>query len=134
MDGLGFFRLYNLNQSSTRFFCGTRCTNFFLWSTTHKKFYILMCLVLCCKQHHITMIYYKRGKLTLFRVWVDVTLLGLNDQLNQINCWLNHIDIRRVDNVQHRLSSTELDGSVCFTQIMFKNDDDVTIPDRQFLD
>jgi len=83
-----------------------------MWSTTHKNFYKLVQLFICCKPHQIIMdtsiinpntklvcSLLQRGKFNLVRVRNDVTLFGLKDQLDQINRRLNHRDTRRVDNV-----------------------------------
>jgi len=52
-------------------------------------------------------IYYNKGNPNLFKIRVDVTLLVLNDELSHINCWLNHKDIRTVDNVEYRRPLTD---------------------------
>jgi len=45
------------------------------------------------------------GKPNLFRVWVDVTLKDMNDQLDQINQQLNHKDRRRVEDIGYQRPS-----------------------------
>jgi len=57
------------------------------------------------------------GKPNLFMANIDVTLYGLNDQLAQINVFLNHKDTRTVDNVEHRRLSINSDGHVMFTEM-----------------
>jgi len=42
-------------------------------------------------------VYFNGGNSNLFRVWVDVTLVDLKDQLDQINQRLNHRDAKKVD-------------------------------------
>ena len=49
----------------------------------------------------------------------------LKDQLDLINCRLNHKDTRRVDNVEYRRPSIIVDGRVWFAQMKLKNDNDV---------
>ncbi|AES98346.1 hypothetical protein MTR_5g067330 [Medicago truncatula] len=69
-------------------------------------------------------IYCNRGKPPLFfRIHTDVTFSGLKDQLDQINHQLNHRDTRRVDDVEYRCPSTDLDGSVRFSRMKLMNDD-----------
>jgi hypothetical protein len=53
-------------------------------------------------------VYYNWGKPPhMLRVCTDVTLSGLKDQLDQINCQLNHKDTRSVDGVNYRRPSTD---------------------------
>ena len=70
-------------------------------------------------------VYYNKGKPTLLRIRVDVTLSGLKDQLNQINRDLHYREIRSVDSIEYRRPSTGSDGSIEYTQMKLKNDDDV---------
>ena len=70
-------------------------------------------------------VYYNKGKPILLRIRVDVTLSGLKDQLNQINCDLHYRDTRSVDSIEYRRPSTGSDGSIEYTQMKLKNDDDV---------
>jgi hypothetical protein len=68
----------------------------------------------------LTSIYYNGGKPNLFRVWVDVTLSELKDQLDQINHRLNNMNTRRMDNVKYHRPSTNSNGSVQFTHIIYE--------------
>jgi len=70
-------------------------------------------------------VYYNMGKPHLFRVRNDVTLSGLNDQMDQINHQLNYRDTRRVDNVKYWCPLTDLARRVQFSQMNLRNDDDV---------
>jgi len=50
----------------------------------------------------LVVVYHNKGKRPhLFRVWNDVTLSGLKDQLNKIKRQINHKDTRRVDGVEY---------------------------------
>jgi len=74
----------------------------------------------------LVVVYYNGGKPPyLFWIHTDVTLSGLNGQLDQINRQLNYKDIRMVDGVEYRRPSTDLAGSVRFNQMKHMNDDDV---------
>ncbi|KEH40583.1 hypothetical protein MTR_1g031920 [Medicago truncatula] len=64
-------------------------------------------------------------KPNLFRVRNDFTLYGLKDQLDQINCRLNHKDTRRVDSDEYRRPSTGSNGSIQFTHTKLRNEKDV---------
>ncbi|KEH34624.1 hypothetical protein MtrunA17_Chr3g0110961 [Medicago truncatula] len=48
-----------------------------------------------------------QGKPNLFRVWIDVTLEDLKDQLDQINKRLNHRDTRRMEDVGYQRPSID---------------------------
>jgi len=61
-------------------------------------------------------VYYNSGKINLFRVHVDVTLSGLNDQLDQIKWCLNHIDTKWLEKVKYCCSSIDIDKRVWFTR------------------
>ncbi|AES68747.1 40S ribosomal S10-like protein, putative [Medicago truncatula] len=61
----------------------------------------------------------------LFNVRDDVTLKDLNDQLNEINKGLNHIDIRRVKYVWYERPSFNSKGRLTFNRPELTNDDDV---------
>jgi len=71
-------------------------------------------------------VYYNKGKTPhLFRIRIDVTLFGLKDQLDQINCQLNHRDTRRVDGVDYWRPSTDSARIVQFSRMKLENDDDM---------
>lgn len=94
---------------------------------------------ICSKPHHMTMhtylvdlnmklaaIYYKvENPICSRSVFIDVTLSGFTDQPDEMNNFLNHKNTRRLDNVEHRLPSTDLIGSVHFTQMKLMNDNNV---------
>jgi len=61
----------------------------------------------------------------LFRIHNDVTLSVLKDELNQINCQLNHRDTRRVVKVEYRCPLSDSAGSLRFSRMKLMNDDDV---------
>lgn len=65
------------------------------------------------------------GGPNMFRVHLDVTLYGLKDHQDQINSSLNHKDTRRMDNVEYRCPSMDLDWGVRFTQMKLWNDGNV---------
>jgi hypothetical protein len=48
------------------------------------------------KNTHLVVVYYNKGKPTLFQIYMDVTLCGLKHQLDQLNGRLNKGDARRV--------------------------------------
>lgn len=54
----------------------------------------------------LAVVYYNGWKPNLFRVYVDVTLFSLKDQLDKIKDCLYHKDTWRVDNVENRRPST----------------------------
>ncbi|KEH29298.1 hypothetical protein MTR_4g033270 [Medicago truncatula] len=54
-----------------------------------------------------------------------VTLFGLKDELDQINCQLNHRDMRRVVGVEYRIPLSESARSLRFSRMKLTNDDDV---------
>ena len=71
-------------------------------------------------------VYYNGGKPPhLFMIRNDVTLSGLKDQLDQINCQLNHRDTRRVVGVEYWCPMFDSAGSLRFNRMKLKNDDDV---------
>jgi len=71
-------------------------------------------------------VYYNKGKPPhLFRIRNDVTLSRLKDQLDKINCQLNHIDTRRVVGVEFRCSFSNSARSLRFRRMKLTNDDDV---------
>ena len=71
-------------------------------------------------------VYYNGGKPPhLFMIRNDVTLSGLKDQLDQINCQLNHRDTRRVDGVDYWRPSTDSARIVQFSRMKLENDDDM---------
>ena len=63
----------------------------------------------------------------LFRIRNDVTLSGLKDELNQINCQLNHRDTRRVVGVEYRCPLSNSSRSIWFSRMKLTNNDDVRI-------
>ena len=69
--------------------------------------------------------YYNVGKSRMFKVWNNVTLFGSNDQMDQINCRLNHIDIRRVDDDEYQRPSTNSSRIVQFIQMNLNNNNDM---------
>ena len=71
-------------------------------------------------------VYYNSGTPPrLFRICNDVTLSGLKDELDQINCQLNHRDTRRVVGVDYRCPLSDSAGSLYFSRMKLTNDDDV---------
>ncbi|KEH42513.1 hypothetical protein MTR_1g069840 [Medicago truncatula] len=71
-------------------------------------------------------VYYTGGKQPhLFRIHNDVTLSRLKDQLDQINCQLNHRDTRRVVCVEYRCLLSNSVSSLRFSRMKLTNDDDV---------
>jgi hypothetical protein len=69
----------------------------------------------------LAVVYYNRGKPNLFRVHVDVRLSGLKDHLHQINGHLNHIDKRKVDTVEYRRLSIDLNVNEALKQQQHEN-------------
>lgn len=65
----------------------------------------------------LVVVYYNRGKHNLFRAHIDVRLSDLKDQQHHINDHLNHIDESKVDTVEYRHMSIDLDGRTRFTQM-----------------
>jgi len=124
----------------TRFFYGPHCIDS-LCGPQHTQTSINWCVwFICCKTQQKTMntylvdsniklatIYYNGGKLNPFKVRLDVTLSELKGRSNQINRQLNHKDTRMVNDVEYRCSSTNSEGSVQFTHMKLKNDDNRTI-------
>ena len=71
-------------------------------------------------------VYYNGGTPPhLFRIHNDVTLSGLKDELDQINCQLNHRDTRRVVSVEYRCPLSDSVSSLRFSRMKLTNDDDV---------
>jgi len=71
-------------------------------------------------------VYYNSGiPPRLFRIHNDVTLSRLKDELDQINCQLNHRDTRRVVGVEYRCPLSDSVGSLRFSRMKLTNDDDV---------
>jgi len=71
-------------------------------------------------------VYYNGGTPPhLFRIHNDVTLSGLKDELDQINCQLNHRDTRRVVGVEYQCPLSDSAGSLRFSRMKLTNDDDV---------
>ncbi|AES90434.1 hypothetical protein MTR_4g091120 [Medicago truncatula] len=60
----------------------------------------------------------------MFRVRNDVTLFVLKDQLNQINCPLNHKNTGRMESVEYQRPSINSVGRVQLSHMKLKNDDD----------
>jgi len=59
----------------------------------------------------------------LFKTRNDVTLSGLKDELDQINCQLNHRDTRRVVGIEYRCPLSDSAGSLWFNQMKLTNDE-----------
>ena len=71
-------------------------------------------------------VYYNGGTPPhLFTIRHDVTLSGLEDELDQINRQLNHRDTRKVVNVEYRCPLSDLARSLRFSRLKLTNDDDV---------
>ncbi|KAK2415377.1 hypothetical protein QL285_037862 [Trifolium repens] len=71
-------------------------------------------------------VYFDVGTPNMFRIDVDSTLSDLNQQLDEINCCRNNRkDDRNVTSVDYRKPSIRSDGSVTFSKMQLKNDDDV---------
>jgi len=71
-------------------------------------------------------VYYNGGTPPhLFRIRNDVTLSGLKDELDQINCQLNHRETRRVVGVEYRCPLSDSVGSLWFSQMKLRNNDDM---------
>lgn len=98
-------------------FCGIWHTktsiNWFIWFI-YKLHHAIMSTYPADQNTKFVSINYNVGT-NLFRVWVDVTMSGLKDHLDQINRWLNDIDKRSVNNVGYHRPSIDLDRSVQFT-------------------
>jgi len=61
----------------------------------------------------------------MFKVrYINVTLKGLKDQLDEINQGLNLGDTRRMDHIWYEHSTLD-DGRITFSRLELKNDDDV---------
>ena len=61
----------------------------------------------------------------MFRIHNDVTLSGVKDELDQINRQLNHRDTMRVVSVEYRCPLFDSVGSLYFSRMKLKNDNDV---------
>ena len=62
----------------------------------------------------------------MFRIYVDAMLVDLKQQLDEINrCCNNRNDDWTVTSVDYRKPSIRSDGSVKFSKMQLKNDDDV---------
>jgi len=71
-------------------------------------------------------VYYNGGTPpNLFKIHNDVTLSGLKDELDQINCQLNHKDTRRVVDVEYQCSLSDSARSLRFSRMKLTNDDNV---------
>ena len=65
------------------------------------------------------------GNSQLFKIrYINVTLKGLKDQLNEINQGLNPRDTRRVEYIWYDRLTLD-DGRTTFSQLELKNNDDV---------
>ncbi|AES72548.1 hypothetical protein MTR_3g091950 [Medicago truncatula] len=74
----------------------------------------------------LTAVYYNGGTPShLFKIRDDVALSGLKDELDQINRQLNHKDMRRVVGVEYRCPLSDSAGSLRFSRMKLKTDDDV---------
>jgi hypothetical protein len=75
---------------------------------------------------HLAAVYFDAGMPNMFRIAVDSTLSDLNQQLDEINrCCNNRNDDRNVTSVDYRKPSIRSDGSITFSKMQLKNDDDV---------
>ncbi|MCH98213.1 hypothetical protein A2U01_0019213 [Trifolium medium] len=63
------------------------------------------------QNNHLVAVYYKHGKLNLFRIHVDVTLADLKHQLSQLNGRHHFRDERRVTDVNTK-GSIKLDAKL----------------------
>jgi len=61
----------------------------------------------------------------LFRIRNYITLLGLQDELDQINRQLNNRDTRMVVGVKYRCPLSDSAGSLLFSRMKLTNNDDV---------
>ncbi|KAK2356974.1 hypothetical protein QL285_094288 [Trifolium repens] len=78
------------------------------------------------KDTHIAVVYFDAETPNMFRIDVDSTLSDLKQQLDEINrCCINRNDDRNVTSVDYRKPSITSDGSVTFSKMQLKNDDDV---------
>ena len=67
------------------------------------------------------------GNPHMFKVWyINVTLKGLKDHLDEINQGLNPGDTRRVEHIWYERPTLD-DGRITFSRLELKNDDDVRI-------
>jgi len=65
------------------------------------------------------------GNSQMFKVWyINVTLKGLEDQLDEINQGLNPEDTRRVKYIWYERPTMD-DGKITFSHLELKNNDDV---------
>jgi hypothetical protein len=75
---------------------------------------------------HLAAVYFDAETPNMFRIAVDSTLSDLNQQLDEINrCCNNRNDDRNVTSIDYRKPSIRSDGSVKFSKMQLKNDDDV---------
>ncbi|KAK2443186.1 hypothetical protein QL285_014310 [Trifolium repens] len=76
---------------------------------------------------HLAAVYFDAGTPpNMFRIDVDSTLSDLKQQLDEINrCCNNRNDDRNVTIINYRKPSVRSDGSVMFSKMQLKNDDDV---------
>ena len=65
------------------------------------------------------------GNPQMFKVWyINVTLKGLKDQLDEIKQGLNPSDTRRVKSIWYKCPTLD-NGRITFCRLELKNDDDV---------
>jgi len=68
---------------------------------------------------------FKGGNPQMFMVrYINITLKGLKDQLDEINQGLNSGDTRRVKCIWYKRPTLD-DGRITFCRLELKNDDDV---------
>ena len=80
----------------------------------------------CVPNTKLAAVYYNGGTPPhLFRIRYDVTLTGLKYELDQINRQLNYRDTRRVVGFEYRCPFSDSVGSLRFSRMKLKNDDDV---------
>jgi len=63
---------------------------------------------------------------SMLKVWDDVTLKDLKDQLNEIKQRLDHRDTRRVEYVWYERPSFDSEGRLTFSRPELTNNDDVS--------
>ncbi|KAK2388929.1 hypothetical protein QL285_062566 [Trifolium repens] len=75
---------------------------------------------------HLATVYFEAGTPNMFRIAVDSTLSDLNQQLDEINrCCNNRNDDRNVTSINYRKPSIRSNGSVTFSKMQLKHNDDV---------
>jgi hypothetical protein len=74
---------------------------------------------------HLVAVYYNKGKSNLFRIHINVTLIGLKYLLSQLNVRLHFHDDKRVTNVEYHYPPVSSYRTVLFTNMKLQNDGDV---------